>query len=327
MFRVRRRQRDPSKTNLATRKNTAWTASIYTTWALSQPPEHNIPSHFDDLDPSRYNKVLSRFVSETKRSDGYQYKSNTLYQLANGLNRRVKDLHKGQDLDLFNSSQFAPFRDVLDALLLTRKDANTVPLSPKDLMTFDKEELLWRNSLGHSNPLQSLTTCIYVALRTFIMKGNETMKHLTFQDFQYDHITDEDVVIIFQRDGVPVGSHFESTKNSRGFYQNMVKYLARCPEAVRQGEVPLFQHPLKNWDVMPGTEWFHIDKPLGCNFFAKLVKDAFVKAGVDGGCTLSAIRTFAEGLREGTKPAKGATKGNSRRGKCIKGLACRTSKG
>ena len=91
------------------KQNNNWANTTYEKWAAAHArvvPDDNVPQKFADLDPERYNFVLSKFIVEVRDRENNYYKSATLYQLISALNRLIKDIFTDQNYDLFETARF-----------------------------------------------------------------------------------------------------------------------------------------------------------------------------------------------------------------------------
>ena len=86
-----------------------------------------------------------------------------------------------------------------------------------------------------------------------------------------------------------VVEQYEEITNERGFYYWFNMYLARVPKSVKDGKASFWVHPLQNWK---GKEiWYCENRKIGKNHFAKLIKEAYNEAGLEGDFTIRSIRS------------------------------------
>ena len=81
--------------------------------------------------------------------------------------------------------------------------------------------------------------------------------------------------------------------DNRGFYYWLNEYLQHCPEAVVEGNAPLFQHPTKKVDVRVVNDaiWYSLKRAVGARHFEKILKSAYAKAGIKGDFTFRSLRS------------------------------------
>ena len=117
---------------------------------------------------------LPRFIAEVRKTDGKPYPPNSLYQICCGLHRCLREANR-PDIDIFNSSKFAQFRDTLDSCMKELKATGNFEVRKAQPITEEIEELLWdRGMLGNSTPQALLDTMVfYIGLYFALRSGLE----------------------------------------------------------------------------------------------------------------------------------------------------------
>ena len=297
-----------------TKKNNQWALNTYRRWAVLESPkvqvQAEIPKYFPDVPLGRINYVLGRFVMEATDFDGKPYKSKTLYNVVSGLNRVLKAMHEGagEEVDLFRTPRFKQFLNVLDGVLKDRQSKEDPRVRTVDTFESAHYERLWINSFGDENPDKLIATTVFLTVKVFALRAGDELRRLTLNNFEFTYgIKDQPDIVKIRyveassknkqggRRGIhrprKVVDHYEDSRNERGFHYWIMKYLAKCPEGVRDGDHPLFLHSLKNWERRD-TPWYSDKRPVGQRHFSTLMKTSFANAGLDvlGDFTLRSIR-------------------------------------
>jgi hypothetical protein len=105
-----------SNKNANTRKNTQWAFSVFETWRLERSRTGQLIPEFKMMTCEQMNFYLGRFIVEARRQDGAEYPPRSLYLIACGLLRYLRD-GKVFDVNFLDTRdhRFAEFRKILDS--------------------------------------------------------------------------------------------------------------------------------------------------------------------------------------------------------------------
>ena len=147
-----------------TAKSTKWALKLWSDWAENRKVKHGdspcMPPHL--LSFEKINKWMCKFILEVRRQDGLEYPPNTLYCIACGIMRHIRQYNP--ELNFFTQAQFDGFKKTLDAEM-KRLKAGGAGLQKRrvDPITFEEEEMLWKKGLlGTSSPQALLDTMVYM---------------------------------------------------------------------------------------------------------------------------------------------------------------------
>ena len=152
-----------------TLQNTEWAQGIWREWAtyrLEQPLSaekcrFGLDSDITKISTPAVNHWLQRFVIEVRKVSGEHYCPDSLHQICCGLQRALRTADR-VDVNFFESSEFAPFRDVLDGeLKWLNATGKYVHKKKAEIITEEMEEILWQKGLlGDHSPHVLLDTMV-----------------------------------------------------------------------------------------------------------------------------------------------------------------------
>lgn len=174
-----------------TRKNTAWGVAVYEAWRKQRneksgsTPEALFPSLLEG-EVSAIDRSLAMFFQETRRKDGKPYPGHTLYQLACGLQRYMRE--NRQDALTFNlvdvrnpDPRFTRSRAALDARMKEVTSAGVGIMRKKaDVLSVEDERTMWKKgALGTATGSQMMNTVFFYIGKLFGLRLDE-QESLTF---------------------------------------------------------------------------------------------------------------------------------------------------
>ena len=174
-----------------TKKATAWDVRVWESWR----EERNTHRHdnmkipmLKNMSASELNGYLTSFVLEARKKDKDEYPSSSVYLLACGILRHLRDLEI-YDMNFLseNDHRFVGFRKALDAKmkLLTAMGKGAVkkqadPLGPKE------ENILWESGqFGCENGQALLNTVYFYNCKLFGFRGRDEHRDLCVGQFTF----------------------------------------------------------------------------------------------------------------------------------------------
>ena len=171
-----------SQANPNTRRNTKWSVELFNKWRASR---ENVPC-MKEMNAEMLNYWLQRFVLEVRKQDGSEYPPRTLYYIACGLLRHLRDenIHDMNFLDE-HDHRFAVFRRVLDARMkellskgLGTKLRQADPILPDD-------EKIWAQGVFGSHSSQAVQyTVFFYNCKIFGLRAYDEHRNLECSQFE-----------------------------------------------------------------------------------------------------------------------------------------------
>lgn len=298
-----------SRISKQTAANNQWALNRYTLWAqarnaITDDLNEHVPTNFLRLEPPRYNWVLSRFIKESTDASGTTYSFATLYQLIAALNRTVKEIHPG--MDLLSSPNFRQFRNVADGIIKQRQAEDSSQRRKVSTIGYNEENKLWEKAflLTDAHGLQA--AMIYCTQKAFGLRAQTELYNFSLDQVKVvpagqgpgDTIFSVTFCEKFSKNYAPglkgvsskkrVVEFQEDSEDPRSFLHVISLYLTRCPPTIQCGAAPFFQHVNNNWKSE--EFWYGQRSRIGVNYFPKIMKTAYNKAGLEGDYTLRSVR-------------------------------------
>ena len=227
-----------------TTKSTKWALNNFAAWKDAHAQQVKCPDNLlSSTDPALLCKWLTRFVAETRTTQGKPYPPSTLYQLLTGLLRQMKDVAPGalnfldkRDLHL------KPLHNSLDSLFRNLRTRNIgTSVQHTEIFTKEEEQMLWDTGvLGTSTPQSLLNAVFYMNGKSFCLRGGEDYRRLCLS--QIVRQTNPDCYVYTEA----------SSKNKKGTFMEMhvpnkVVHIYSCPAAGERCRAPVgfvsFQAP------------------------------------------------------------------------------------
>lgn len=168
-----------------TDKSTKWALSNFEAWRSARNVKHPTDQVPDDLfmctDPATLNTQLSRFVLETRKSNGKNYPPKTLHQLLCGILRHMRSTNPACPNFLEKKdSRFKPLHGVMDSHFhqlhttgIGRETKHAKVLSKED------EEKLWRSGvMGTTTPKALQNAAFYLVGKMFSLRGGVELRNV-----------------------------------------------------------------------------------------------------------------------------------------------------
>ena len=120
------------------------------------------PVHLFIAQPQELDHWLSKFVLETRKTNGEPYPPDTIYGICSGLLRYIRE--RRSEINIFKDAQFAGFRRTLDAEMKRLRSAGLgVRKKQAEPISIQEEDLLWeKGCLGDSDPHTLLDTMLFL---------------------------------------------------------------------------------------------------------------------------------------------------------------------
>ena len=128
--------------------------------------------HEMTIDEMQYS--LCRFILEIKKENGEAYPNKTLYELILTLQEYLQSLDMGKEYKFRQSDDFAKLKHTLDGAMKDRaKQGIGLQKRQAEIITLEKEELLWETkTLGIESP-PKLDTLFYLIGLNFALRGGD----------------------------------------------------------------------------------------------------------------------------------------------------------
>ena len=256
---------------------------------------------------------LSKFVLETRRSDGEHYPPNTLYSICCGLLRYLRE-HR-PEVNFFQDTSFAGFRKTLDGeMKRLHSHGLGVAMKQAEPLTVDEENQLWEQGLlGDRTPQTLLDTMLFLCGMSFALRSGQEHRSLQVTQFQLvepvdgtrpylvysENCSKNNTGGLSDRKVKPkrVMHHANKANPERCLVQLYKKYLEHRPDTA---ETAFYLAPLKK---PKGNVWYS-KAPVGHNTLGKTVARVCLAGGIKGYKTnhslrvTTATRLFQSGVDE-----------------------------
>ena len=168
-----------------TDKSTKWALANFDAWRKARNEKYPANPVPEDLlttnDPALLNTQLSRFVLETRKSNGEPYPPKTLHQLLCGLLRHMRDIHPGcpNFLDK-KDSRFKSLHGTMDAHFHNLHSSGVGrDVKHARVLTKDDEDKLWKSGvMGTKTPKALQNAVFYTVGKMFSLRGGAEMRSL-----------------------------------------------------------------------------------------------------------------------------------------------------
>ena len=301
-----------------TARNTTWAVKIWKDWSAGRRDAYpnafsKWPVHFLIANHMQLDHWLSKFVVETRRSDGALYPPNTLYAICCGLLRAVRESRP--QINFLKDPEFSGFRKTLDGeMKRLRATGLGTKCKQAEPLTVAEENQLWEKGLlGNHSPQVLLDTMLFPCGIHFALRSGQ--EHRTLKITQFDIVNPTD-------GGAPylIYTEITSKNNSGGLTSRKIraKTVTHHSNLVNPSRclVNLFQEyvghrpstevsafyltPLKK----PQANVWYSKMPVGHNTLSQTVSRLCKTAGIPGFKTnhslrvTTATRLFQSGIDE-----------------------------
>ena len=174
--------------------NTKWCVTVWEDWKEKRNAECMsstndefvvVPENMVAMRTTELNYWLAKFMMEVRRkTDCQPYHGNTLYQIACGLQRHLRENGRAE-INVLEDSQFKLFQDSLDAQMKRLISVGVgVNIKQAEPFTRDEEEILWEKGvLGGHSPQTLLDTMLFLLGKFFALRGGKEHRSLKFKQF------------------------------------------------------------------------------------------------------------------------------------------------
>ena len=290
-----------------TDKCTKWALANFAAWKKARNKKHPddpVPEDiFTCIDPATLNTHISRFVLETRKSNGDFYPPKTLHQLLCGVLRHMRAVNPGclNFLDK-KDSRFKLLHGTMDSHF-HHLHATGVGRETKHarVLTRGNEDKLWNSGvMGTRTPRALQNAVFYVVGKMFSLRGGVEVRQVKISQIRRHANPDKYVYTELV------------SKNSSGTYKklhiaNKVVPVFACPQAGERcpvyvldlyfSKLPqeafkqdiLFVRPLENVSDDPTKPWYS-SVPVGKNILDTKLGKMCSLAGIEGRVTNHSMR-------------------------------------
>ncbi|XP_053386293.1 transcriptional regulator QRICH1-like [Mercenaria mercenaria] len=242
--------------------------------------------HIPEIQECDINNHLSRFIVEARKQDGSSYPPASLYSIACGLLRHLREngIYDCNFLDP-NKSEYTRFREVLDAQMkkLTKEGVG-LPNREAKPVTEEDESLLWKKGVfGSSTSLALQHTMYFYNCKFFGLRAYDEHKELMCNQFTIDK--DENGLYVefkgtnsktfsgglkHRKVDAKVIRHYDESSGIVAYYKDYLEALGNNGYFYRR---PLSK---QNGNVR------YSEQPVGINKLRCFMKDMCSLAGLEG---------------------------------------------
>ena len=178
-----------------TEKSTKWCMKIFNDWKENRP--ENIPDIVEMTD-NELNSWLARFISEACKVNGEEYPAKTLYLIACGILRHLRD-NGIQDKNIldFRDNRYTYFTNALDSRMkdLTYRGIG-IETKQADVFSEAEEVEMWQKGVfGNCSSEVLQYTLYFYNCKLFGLRGREEHHDLQVNDFIIGNDSDGKVYI------------------------------------------------------------------------------------------------------------------------------------
>ena len=309
-----------------TKNRNNWSTNMFNRWAAERKATElddltlNLPKNSAELLTANEKSIdywLSKFIYETRKTDGNRFPGTSLGQITAGINSYLKE--NGRKINLFTDEAFEHFRGTLD-LACKESARHGVGLFKKqaEVISPSEEERMWNiGCLGSDSPQQLLDTLVYLNGLHFALRSGAEHRNLTIHQIEVvpPDLNNEHYTVIYHENiskTNPRGwkhrkiepkcvKHVDTlatSNSSRSHALLLIKYLS-CRPANQEA---FYLAPVKKFD--PTNKIWYKPVPVGHNTLSETVSRLCAKGDVKGFKTnhslraTCATRLYKEGLDE-----------------------------
>ena len=273
-----------------TEKSTKWCMNIFNEW--KEQREEEIPDILDMTD-NELNCWLARFISEACKSDGTEYPAKTLYLIACGLLRHMRNngIYDKNFLET-KDGRYSYFTNALDSRMkdLTYRGIG-IGTKQADVFSESEEIFMWENGiLGNSSSEILQYTLYFYNCKLFGLRGREEHHDLQVNDFVFGYDSHDKQYIEYtsrrrkncngglkQRHFEPKIIRYYDTVGKKSIIELYKEYF----EALRKNDGPFYLRTLPN--IMNSLQFGK--QRVGVNTLSKIIPILAARASLKGNYT------------------------------------------
>ena len=179
-----------------TQSNTKWAAKVWNDWAenrnsigVSVSQHDRVPIDFSEVSAAELNFWLQYFYVEVRKRDGEKYIPNTLYQLACGLLRHLRNNFGRFDLNFLDDKDpnFVTSWQILDGMMKKmHAEGLGCKRESKNAITTEHEKLLWdTNTINLYSSLGLSYGVFFYTCKCFGLRGRDEHRSLEVTQFAF----------------------------------------------------------------------------------------------------------------------------------------------
>ena len=299
-----------------TSKSTKWAINNFEAWMRARNASHSEDPIPEDVlmstDTNILNTHLSRFVVETRKSNGEAYPPATLHQLLCGVLRYMRDCNPGcpNFLDKKDGrfKQLYFFHDL-------HSEGTGRQVKHTETISVEEENQLWeRGVLDCKTPRGLQNAVFYTIGKMFCLRGGQ--EHRALKLSQLQRCADDRYIyyenVSKNRNGSFKQLHVKSKvvpvyacpeAGERCPVHILDQYISRLPEEAKEKDL-FYVRPLEKMPLEPSKAWYS-SVPLGKHTLQQKVKKMCAEAGVVGSKTNHSLRaTSATDMYKAGAPEK-----------------------
>ena len=290
-----------------TEANTRWALANFSAWQKKRKErfpdnsEEHAPSELlKSSDPRLLSKWLSLYAAETRKQDGSEFISKSIYLLLAGLLRHMRSLNPAcPNFLAYSNAEFAGLHRSLENTFRELQGSQTIS-ETKTSEAFSKEEedRLWSSgALSTENPKGLLRAVFYLNGRNFGLVGGDKHRQLKISQlkrlthpprYMYTRCIPENLPFSGKKTKSQTICIDAVAENGIRCHVNILDlYLQKLsPEAL---ENDVFYVQPEGYFVDPTKSWFTA-KPVGIHTLGRMVRDICADAGIEGIKTNQSLR-------------------------------------
>ena len=214
-----------------TTRSTKWALNTFSAWIRERNTRYPADPVPDDIlvcsEPEIINLHLSRFIVETRKSNGEIYPPSTLHQLLCGILRRMRELNPNcpNFLDK-NDNRFRSLQGTLDSYFhKLHSEGIGRKVKHAEVITTDEEDQLWESGVLNVTTPRGLQNAVFFTIgKLFCLRGGKEHRALKLSQLKRDSNVDKYIY------------HENVSKNRNGSFKQLhvrskVVPVYSCPEA------------------------------------------------------------------------------------------------
>ena len=288
-----------------TTRSTKWAMNNFSTWIKERNARYPASPVPDDIlmcsEPEIINLHLSRFIVETRKSNGDMYPPSTLHQLLCGILRRMRELNPNCPNFLDKSdNRFKILQGTLDSYFhKLHSEGIGRKVKHAEVITTDEEDQLWESGVLNVTTPRGLQNAVFYTIgKLFCLRGGKEHRALKLSQLQRDsdkYVYHENVSK--NRNGsfkqlhvsskvVPVYSCPEAGQRCPVYLLDL--YISKLPQEAKEQDL-VYVRPLEKQPHDTSKPWYSA-VPIGNHTLQQMVKKMCSDAGISGHKTNHSLR-------------------------------------